>query len=295
LLAAGCSVPDVDYSTKSCPCPAGWMCGPANLCVREGTAADANPFDANCTVDTDNDGKNDCTDNCPAVMNAQQFDEDGDGRGDACDLCPGDFDDGANSDGDGVGDACDPDPTSKQRIALFEGFHAGVPATWTVTGNWAKVGDDIAVTSGNDVISNLAIVDPEPSRQSWLFGKMTVGELFDPGASTRYAGLVRRWNQTPDDNVRCLVFQQVIGGATSLGIRDTGVTPALVVLVPHPFAQGQTERFVFEQNGTSYRCASGTTMVTGMTTVSSANAKIGLRTRSASASYSWMMLVVPDP
>ena len=37
------------------------------------------------TTDTDGDGVNDSSDNCPSVANASQLDTDGDGLGDACD------------------------------------------------------------------------------------------------------------------------------------------------------------------------------------------------------------------
>ena len=40
------------------------------------------------SADPDNDGVDDCTDNCPLVANPGQQDTDGDGLGDACDPCP---------------------------------------------------------------------------------------------------------------------------------------------------------------------------------------------------------------
>ncbi len=80
--------------------------------------------------DTDGDGEDNATDNCPNVSNADQTDADGDGIGDACDLdsistpssgdedgdgIPDDVDnctevsnaDQADADEDGIGDACD--------------------------------------------------------------------------------------------------------------------------------------------------------------------------------------------
>jgi hypothetical protein len=41
-------------------------------------------------VDTDSDGVDDATDNCPLVANTNQLDTDGDKIGDACDSCPND-------------------------------------------------------------------------------------------------------------------------------------------------------------------------------------------------------------
>jgi hypothetical protein len=60
--------------------------------------------------DTDGDGIDDASDNCPRVANPSQTDSDGDGLGDACDICPLAADPGQEDlDGDGLGDACDLD------------------------------------------------------------------------------------------------------------------------------------------------------------------------------------------
>lgn len=53
--------------------------------------------------DSDGDGVEDASDNCPNVSNANQTDTDGDGTGDACDSTPN----GPDADGDGVPDATD--------------------------------------------------------------------------------------------------------------------------------------------------------------------------------------------
>ncbi|MCK4606415.1 MAG: thrombospondin type 3 repeat-containing protein, partial [candidate division Zixibacteria bacterium] len=63
------------------------------------------PFDGN---DTDGDGVDDETDNCPSVYNPGQEDTDSDGVGDSCDNCidiPNPLQEDA--DGDNIGDACD--------------------------------------------------------------------------------------------------------------------------------------------------------------------------------------------
>lgn len=84
-------------------------------------------------IDSDGDGIDDVSDNCPLIYNPNQEDEDGDGIGDACDDCTDSDDDGfgdpgffnnscpddncayvsnpdqIDTDGDGYGDACDMD------------------------------------------------------------------------------------------------------------------------------------------------------------------------------------------
>jgi hypothetical protein len=59
------------------------------------------------SVDTDNDGIPDFSDNCPDTPNPSQDDADGDGAGDACDNCPIPNPDQGDDDGNGIGDACD--------------------------------------------------------------------------------------------------------------------------------------------------------------------------------------------
>ncbi len=88
------------------------------------------PIGVNCVpgIDTDNDGIDDCVDNCPNDSNLTQSDLDNDGVGDVCDFCPldslndidddtvcGDIDncptvansDQTDADNDGFGAACD--------------------------------------------------------------------------------------------------------------------------------------------------------------------------------------------
>jgi hypothetical protein len=59
-------------------------------------------------LDSDGDGINIPTDNCPDTANPGQEDGDGDGTGDACDVCP--LDNPDDTDGDGLCDSDDPCP-----------------------------------------------------------------------------------------------------------------------------------------------------------------------------------------
>ncbi len=61
-----------------------------------------------CSLDTDDDGVVNESDNCVAVANQDQADADNDGLGDVCDNCVNNANpDQADADGDRVGDTCD--------------------------------------------------------------------------------------------------------------------------------------------------------------------------------------------
>lgn len=116
--------------------------------------------DAVTVNDSDGDGVANAADNCPMVVNAQQYNEDGDEHGDACDNCPhlanGDQADG---DADTVGSACDPRPNEGgDHIVMFLGFNAASDiAGWSTGGSNAS----FEVTGGNLVQkgdSDLAIL-----------------------------------------------------------------------------------------------------------------------------------------
>jgi len=108
LLAASMAMPALVVA-----CNAEGEAGPAagDPPGNEGVAGD----------DSDGDGVEDDTDNCPSIANASQEDMDNDGTGDACDEdvdgdginnaddnCPAITNPNqSDSDGDGIGDSCD--------------------------------------------------------------------------------------------------------------------------------------------------------------------------------------------
>lgn len=135
-----------------------WLCACGRFGFDELSPAvpqDADVFDAprgQPGVDTDGDAVFDDTDNCIAMVNADQHDEDSDGYGDVCDNCPS----VANTsqaralDSDPVGDACDPRPTQPgDSIVYFEPFNrATLGPDWSViNGTWTMGSDGVVQAS----------------------------------------------------------------------------------------------------------------------------------------------------
>ncbi len=134
LFACGVSPADVIFGPGA---PCAWpFVVPAGAFGLIGAVGGVDNIDALAvSTDMDADSVPDGCDNCPALMNPDQFDFDFDGLGNACDNCPtvpnpgqldGDLDGvgddcdncptvanaaQANFDGDGLGDACDACPT----------------------------------------------------------------------------------------------------------------------------------------------------------------------------------------
>ena len=167
LALAGCYDPHPIAGapcSESEPCPTGLSCV-AHICggVLPDDSPDGNaggaidgPVDGIVTpTDLDGDGIEDVDDNCPSVLNPGQGNEDGDRFGDACDPCPIEANDNpTDPDGDGVADGCDPHPNATgDAIAVFEGFHAGVPGGWQAIGNIASDGDSLSFTTPADNIA----------------------------------------------------------------------------------------------------------------------------------------------
>ena len=141
-----CSFPD-----PSCPSGSRYMNGDGQLgseCV-----------DVSSGADRDNDGVPDALDNCPDLANPDQGDEDSDGVGDACDPCPVvSHETAQDPDADGLTDTCDPHMAMQDHLLLFEGFHHGVPAGWTISGGTvATSGDSIVITPDSGMTALLTM------------------------------------------------------------------------------------------------------------------------------------------
>lgn len=200
--------------------------------------------------DSDGDGVQDATDNCPLVTNPDQADADGDGQGDVCD---GDADgdgvadatdncplvanpDQADADGDGQGDACDPD---------LDGD--GMPNDWENThGLNPRNPADALIDSDGDGWTNL---------QEYQWGTDPRDELsppFDKLAATRGGSV----NVAASATGVVVAVTRNAGNQVVVFIDEQGHTEwnahVLSEVVPGPSPTGMPVTFVDPKDGIIY-------------------------------------------
>lgn len=263
--------------------------------------APATPHDAradgalsDAVNDPDGDGIPSATDNCPGKPNADQGDEDNDNLGDVCDPCPISATN-ADNDNDGVGDACDPHPTTGgDAIALFEGFHHGIPNAWTIdSGSWtAGLNDNIvgATTSGNMGDIYLPAYSTNETVTTGVAIATTLGTGFrvagikDNAAAGGFAvvcsAMITSSGDTPASTKMNNLFQQPAGTFYQRTAFDWLDTPMTIKSM---------------RIGTSYNCTTSqsTTSITtnGTESTTTTNALIGLHIQSVTARFQWLMVV----
>jgi hypothetical protein len=245
--------------------------------------------------DPDGDGIASALDNCPTISNAGQFNEDTDKFGDACDPCPVDKNDvPVDPDGDGVSDSCDPHPnTAGDKIVVFEGFHAPLPATWTVIGNAIIANDEVALTvvAGN----HSAVVPPGGP---FANGTLSVSIIVDAqvGQFDSAATISMPYDPTDDQGVFCEMYAPM---AQSSNGRYVSVwdSPAQMERGKNGFAwtTNTAYRLVQTRTGTNYVCnliAGGQAHnANGSTQSSPSPQKAAFATYGANARAQWMMVV----
>jgi hypothetical protein len=242
--------------------------------------------------DQDGDGIADGSDNCPGVSNPLQDDEDSDGLGDECDPCPV-ATNNADGDGDGVGDDCDPNPSvAGDQIVAFAGFAHALPgAPWVVTGNVvANNGDALATApSGGGAL----LMYPEPS--SATVTVVANGELdaFASATAPTGLGVAAQHTDGTDNSIACqLVGQQ--NDTTFHRLRLYNSSAGTVVNeVDHPIAVGTRSMLTLQHTGTSYTCTATLPVATatGAPVITAPTPQIGLRMRSGTARYAWVMVI----
>ena len=257
-------------------------------CLEGDPTPDAMPDGA--PADVDGDGVPDATDNCPEVANADQGNEDGDALGDACDPCPPDADN-TDADGDGVGDACDPNPAVPgDAIAVFEGFHAGVPASWDQRGTWSPIDDDVIVDVNGPTTA--WITAPVTGTHNTVTTSVTVVET----ASLGSIGLADNHRPTTTSSVTCSLFDTP-SGPNQIALREDG-DPESGSAMPFEMMVNETYRLSMTRNGTNgtnYTCrgqrANNSRTLADSFSLTNEPHHAGVFVSNASARVRWVMIV----
>lgn len=255
--------------------------------------ADATPVDAvvgpDANPDVDGDGVPNAQDNCPTVANPGQENEDGDRFGDACDSCPPFAHDApSDPDGDGVSDECDPNPsTAGDAIALFEGFHHGIPTGWAKDGVWTAAGDAVSVSIGS---RNYLTTSITTTTHETVSAGMTVDNLTGTGGDAA-AGVVDNFDPTkPHAGVFCNLMRDT--GTFFTATADLGTH---AVQTPYELTLGTAYVLTQHRDGNGYTCtgARGLATATANTTAATASAidGVGIRASHAAATFRWVMVV----
>jgi hypothetical protein len=246
--------------------------------------------------DRDGDGIPDSADNCRDVANTDQANEDGDMFGDACDPCPTVADNApTDTDGDGVADACDPNPqTPGDKIALFEGFHRGVP-NWARSLHWTAATEALRVASANDSTVEflvLPIADPD---HITLSAQVVIEQTIAGGDDD--IDLVVPDDVNNDDGVDCELYEPRTGMANRQlalfddlknGGDDLSSTPLA-------WTNNTAYKLVLTRKGTSFSCSaagSAAPLLTGTsTTRGGTDPAAVIRAYGLTARIDWVMVV----
>ena len=205
------------------PCSLADPCGDGAVC----DLSSGNP--PTCLAaddDLDGDGLRNDQDYCHA-LDGGEFDEDGDQVGNECDRCPIAAPLATpDPDGDMVDAPCDPDTsTPGDQIVLFEGFNAGMPATWKSVGTWEFRGGEVVGTPPDPtMLASLTGPLPLSTTKMAVLGSYRIDRV-DPAATTSYVG-VTAVDRRPAGVSTISCGGQRAGGADSLLLdTDTGAAP----------------------------------------------------------------------
>lgn len=247
--------------------------------------------------DRDGDGVMDPADNCPDDFNPDQGNEDTDLLGDPCDPCPVDTNN-ADGDSDGVGDMCDPFPNLPgDQLALFEGFHNGMPSGWMVNGTWTAAGDSVLAAPGVNGFADVYI--PSPSAHETV----SVGGVMTSALGTDYRTFGVQENAEPATNGFAIVGALLITAASdavpNTAMVDLFKLPSQAALkrTSYAWSVGDELRLWLTRRDSAYvllgeDITAGTSkVVMGSDGTTTANPHLGFHVYSASARFEWLMVV----
>lgn len=243
-------------------------------------------------ADKDADGIADAVDNCFRIANADQHNEDGDRFGDACDPCPPltDLDPVADADDDGVSDLCDPFPAvAGDQIVMFDGFAAS-PSDAEIVGSWVFKDDQARVASQEDALSAVTWPVTTAGRHT-IAASGTIDALFGTD-KPRPVGVVQQLDVSTDDGFLC-VFGVNPSNSPVFAIANNRTDEAKDAVMAVA-SVGSTSTFALTETipGT-YRCAGSAAREPLMADSSLASDpnRLGLFTSSASAHFTWAMII----
>jgi hypothetical protein len=300
ILIAACYSP---VPPSNVPCSVSSDCLQGQACIAgmcggtTGTVPPDAPPDAivTPTSDRDLDGVPDLSDNCPDVKNPDQANEDGDRFGDVCDPCPPVRGDAPSDlDGDGVADACDPNPTTPgDHIALFEGFHHGVPA-WARSPSWVAAGDAVRVTAGT--VNGEYLMPPVSSTDRVTVTAGVAIEQVTGNNSDHVIGVSVPYEASSDSGVECqlgqsgnLIADRYILLWDDFLNRDRGSSPLA-------WADNTDYAIIAGHRGTSYVCnvteANGTShLINATSSASATQPATAIRAFALTARVTWVLVV----
>ena len=246
--------------------------------------------------DLDGDGIRNDADFCNHQAGGE-FDEDRDGVGDVCDHCPiAPPPATPDRDSDEVDSPCDPDPdVDGDRIVVFDGFNAGLPAGWKASSGFQFVaGEAIATPGDSAVVERLTAPLPLVSQQIAVLVQYRIDRV-DPQATQSAVGVIAI-DERPAGGatVRCVGTRT---GANDLLVLDTDTAAG-----NRPFANlfdgASLYRVAMKLAGVDAACAMIADSETGVAqagTGGNVMNEAGLVANGATARFQYLLVVQRGP
>lgn len=289
LVATGCYSPGYVDCEVTCgvsgTCPDGLDCLGGVCRVGGNTGACGVPNGDGRTDDATDSG---VTTDGPWIVG----DEDGDMVLNGVDPCPISADNN-DTDGDGVGDACEaitggPDDS----IVLFEGFDAQ-PGTAMVVGPWTFSGGSARIVSAVNRADSITFSNTAPSgRRTTVVAKVTIDQELTSTNSTT-AGPVMRTDGA-NIGVACgFGFDPATNADVMQNVTLAAGADTKFSSIPVAVAAGTTYTVTASRNpaNDSFSCSIPLNGTSYFPATAPTGTRAGIRTRSMSASFAWVMVI----